>query len=64
MRTMNALWGGPNPKKPACQGWRCSNCSWKFDMPFIYRDEDLADWETKARKIFDMHECAAFNKAQ
>jgi hypothetical protein len=61
MRTMNAVWGGPIQGKPACQGWKCSECPWTFDMLAMYRPSDLPKWERKAEKDFDKHDCANLN---
>ncbi len=61
MRTMNAVWGGPIPGKPACQCWKCSDCPWSFDMLAMYRPSELPKWERKARKAFDKHDCANLN---
>jgi hypothetical protein len=61
MRTMNAVWGGPIPDKPACQRWKCSDCPWIFEMLGIYRTSDLPKWERKAQKAFDKHDCANLN---
>jgi hypothetical protein len=60
---MTAVWGGPIPGKPACQGWKCSDCPWTYDMLAMYQTKDLPKWERRAQKSFDKHNCAEFSAA-